>query len=145
MPATTAIDDRGARVAARPATIATDAVEQAFRLLHVGFIVAPIIAGADKFFNLLVNWHQYVPGVVAGIIEPATLMPIVGVIEIAAGLLVAMKPRIGGMVVAAWLLAIIVSLLMIPGYFDVALRDLGLALGALALSRLAAARETRTA
>jgi hypothetical protein len=73
------------------------------------------------------------------------ILPIVGVIEIAAGVLVLFNPRIGGLVVAAWLVLIIVGLLSIPGYYDVALRDLGLALGALALSRLAAAREFRPA
>jgi hypothetical protein len=123
----------------------SDAVEQAFRILHFGFIVAPIVAGLDKFFNLLVDWHQYVPGFVGGIVDATTLLMIVGVIEIAAGLLVLFNPRIGGLVVAAWLVLIIVGLLSIPGYFDVALRDLGLALGALALSRLAAARDARVA
>ena len=110
---------------------------QAFRILQLGFVVAPIAAGADKFFNLLVNWEQYLAPVAARIIDPRSFMMAVGVIEIIAGLLVAVKPRIGGYVVSAWLLGIVVNLLLIPGYFDVALRDFGLALGALAMARLA--------
>lgn len=133
-PRTTATSRTGSRT--------DDAVEQAFRILHLGFVVAPILAGLDKFFNLLVDWSQYVPGFLNGVVDASVLLPIVGVIEIAAGLLVLARPRIGGIVVAGWLIAIIVGLLSIPGYFDVALRDLGLALGALALSRLAAARES---
>src|SRR6266498_6049646 len=111
---------------------------QAFWILRFGFTVAPILAGLDKFFHLLVNWDQYLPGVVANMspIAPHTLMLIVGVIEIVAGIGVALKPRIFGYIVAAWLAVIIVNLLLIPGYFDVALRDFGLLLAALALARL---------
>ncbi len=109
---------------------------QAYQILHVGFTVAPIVAGLDKFFNLLVNWEQYLPSFVTNMIGGEYLMMIVGVIEIVAGLGVAFKPKIFAYVVAAWLLLIIANLLMIPGYFDVALRDFGLALGALALARL---------
>lgn len=109
---------------------------QAYQILHVGFTVAPIVAGLDKFFNLLVNWEQYLPSFVTNLVGGHYLMMIVGVIEIVAGLGVAFKPKIFAYVVAAWLLLIIANLLMIPGYFDVALRDFGLALGALALARL---------
>jgi hypothetical protein len=111
---------------------------QAFWILRFGFTVAPILAGLDKFLHLMVNWDQYLPGVVANMspIAPHTLMLVVGVIEIVAGIGVAVKPRIFGYVVAAWLAVIIINLLLIPGYFDVALRDLGLLLGALALARL---------
>ena len=109
---------------------------QAYQILHVGFTVAPIVAGLDKFFNLLVNWEQYLPSFVTNMVGGHYLMMIVGVIEIIAGLGVAFKPKIFAYVVAAWLLLIIANLLMIPGYFDVALRDFGLALGALALARL---------
>ncbi|HEY4270374.1 MAG TPA: hypothetical protein VGM65_00045 [Candidatus Udaeobacter sp.] len=111
---------------------------QAYRILHFGFVVAPILAGLDKFFHLLVNWDQYLPGVVARIspIPPHTLMLIVGVIEIVAGIGVAIKPRIFAYVVAAWLAVIIINLLLIPGYFDIALRDFGLLLAALALGGL---------
>lgn len=111
---------------------------QAFQILHVGFIVLPIVAGLDKFFHLLVNWDQYLAPFVAGFlpISPATFLLAVGVIEVVAGIVVALRPSIGGLVVAAWLWGIIVNLLLIPGYFDIALRDLGLSLGALALARL---------
>jgi hypothetical protein len=111
---------------------------QAFRILHVGFVAAPILAGLDKFFHLLVNWDQYVPSLVARLspIGAHNLMLVVGVVEMVAGLGVAWKPRIFAYVVAAWLAIIIANLLLIPGYFDVALRDFGLFLGALALARL---------
>lgn len=111
---------------------------QAYQILHLGFTVAPIVAGLDKFFNLLVNWEQYLPGFVKNMTggHGHELMLAVGVIEIVAGLGVWFKPRLFAYVVAAWLLLIIANLLMIPGYFDVALRDFGLSLGALALARL---------
>src|SRR5204863_8400552 len=111
---------------------------QAYWILKVGFTVAPILAGLDKFFHLLVNWDQYLPGVVANIspIPGHTLMLIVGVIEIVAGIGVALKPRIFAYIVAAWLAVIIINLFLIPGYFDIALRDFGLLLGALALGQL---------
>ena len=118
--------------------VATSSGHQAFRILQFGFTVAPILAGLDKFFHLLVNWDQYLPGAVANLspISPHTLMLVVGVIEIVAGIGVALKPRIFAYVVAAWLAVIIINLLLIPGYFDVALRDFGLLLGALALGQL---------
>jgi hypothetical protein len=111
---------------------------QAFWILRFGFTVAPILAGLDKFFHLMVNWDQYLPEVVAKAspVQPHSLMLIVGVIETVAGVGVALKPRIFAYVVAAWLALIIINLLLIPGYFDVALRDLGLLLAALALGRL---------
>jgi len=111
---------------------------QAYWILHVGFTVAPILAGLDKFLHLLVNWDQYLPGVVANAspIQPHTLMLIVGVIEVVAGIGVWFKPRIFAYIVAVWLVVIIINLLLIPGYFDIALRDFGLFLAALALARL---------
>jgi hypothetical protein len=111
---------------------------QAYWILRVGFTVAPILAGLDKFFHLLVNWDQYLPGVVANAspIQPHTLMLIVGVIEVVAGIGVWFKPRIFAYIVAVWLVVIIINLLLIPGYFDVALRDFGLFLATLALARL---------
>ena len=111
---------------------------QAYWILRIGFTVAPILAGLDKFFHLLVNWDQYLPGVVANAspIQPHTLMLIVGVIEIVAGIGVWFKPRIFAYIVAVWLVLIIINLLLIPGYFDIALRDFGLFLAALALARL---------
>ena len=120
------------------ASTATSPAYQAFRILQVGFIAAPILAGLDKFFHLLVNWDQYLPSVVTRVspIDAHNLMLIVGVIEIVAGIGVALKPRIFAYVVAGWLALIIANLLLIPGYFDVALRDFGLLLAALALARL---------
>ena len=116
----------------------TDAGYQAYQILRFAFTVAPIIAGVDKFLGLLVNWDQYLPPVANNLLGGYghQFMYIVGAIEIAAGIGVFLKPKIFAYVVAAWLLLIIVNLLMIPGYYDVALRDLGLALGALALGRL---------
>lgn len=109
---------------------------QAYKILHLGFTAAPILFGLDKFLHLMVDWTQYLAPFVDNIIPGAVFMPIVGVVEIIAGLLVYFKPRIGAYVVAAWLLGIIVNLLLVPGFFDVALRDFGLLLGALALARL---------
>jgi hypothetical protein len=112
---------------------------QAYQILHLAFVVAPVVAGIDKFFHILVNWDQYLSPLVTKMlpISGHTFMLGVGVIEIVAGLLVAFLPAVGGLVVGAWLCGIILNLLSIPGYFDVALRDLGLALGAFALARLA--------
>jgi len=112
---------------------------RAYLILYAGFIVLPFIAGADKFVHLLVNWDQYLAPRLASVLPIAghTVMLAVGVVEMIAALLVAFRPRWGGYVVAAWLWGIIVNLLLIPGYYDVALRDFGLSLGALALSALA--------
>jgi hypothetical protein len=111
---------------------------QAYQILHVAFVVAPIVAGLDKFFNVLVNWEQYLPSFVNRMVggHGHELMLVAGVIEIIAGLGVLFKPKFFAYVVSAWLLMIVVNLLMIPGYYDIALRDFGLALGALALARL---------
>ena len=117
----------------------SDPAYQGYVLLRIGFAVAPIVAGLDKFFNILVNWEQYLAPWVDNIIPgTATIfMQLVGVVEIAAGVAVALKPRYGAYLVAAWLGGIIVNLLTYPGYYDVALRDFGLMLGALTLARLA--------
>ncbi len=111
---------------------------QAYQILHFGFTVAPIVAGVDKFLNLTVTWDQYLPSFMDRMLggRGHEFMYLVGAIEIAAGIGVFLKPKIFAYVVAAWLFLIIVNLLMIPGFFDVALRDLGLMLGALALARL---------
>jgi hypothetical protein len=110
----------------------------AYKILHVGFVALPIIAGLDKFTHLLVNWDTYLAPRIASVLPTSAhnFMLLVGVIEIIAGLLVAVMPRIGSYVVAAWLWGIIINLLLIPGYFDIALRDFGLSLGALALAQL---------
>jgi hypothetical protein len=119
---------------------------QAYQILHLAFTVAPIAAGVDKFFHFLVNWDQYLSPMVTRMLPVSghRFMLGVGVVEIVAGLLVAFMPAIGGIVVGAWLCGIILNLLAIPGYFDVALRDLGLALGAFALARLATEFDLRT-
>jgi uncharacterized membrane protein YphA (DoxX/SURF4 family) len=113
---------------------------QAYRLLHVAFVVAPILAGLDKFFHLIVNWDQYLAPISARLLggHGHEFMLVVGVIEIIAGIGVLLKPKIFAYVVAIWLLGIIVNLLLIPGYYDIALRDVGLCLAALALGRLSA-------
>ena len=118
-----------------------EAGNQAYQILRLGFTMAPIVAGLDKFLGLLVNWDQYLPPIANSMLggRGHEFMYIVGVIEIVAGIGVFLKPKIFAYVVAAWLLLIIVNLLLIPGYFDVALRDFGLALGAIALGRLSAA------
>jgi len=110
----------------------------AYQILHIGFVVAPVIAGLDKFANLLTSWGIYLAPVVAKTLPFSTgiFMRTVGVIEIIAGVIVAIRPRIGGLIVSAWLVAIIVNLLLARGFYDIALRDLGLALGALSLSLL---------
>ena len=126
----------GSRVAS--AAAASSPSRQAYQLLHFAFVAAPVIAGVDKFLHLLVNWDMYLAPAIAKLspVGGHGLMLAVGVIEIIAGLLVAFKPRIGAYVVAFWLWGIIINLLLIPNFFDVALRDFGLSLGALALARL---------
>jgi hypothetical protein len=111
---------------------------QAYQILYFGFTVAPILAGLDKFFNLLCNWDQYLAPWIARLspIGGHGLMLVAGVIEIAAGVLVAVKPKIAAPIVGAWLSLIIVNLVTMGSYLDVALRDLGLALAAFALWRL---------
>jgi len=111
---------------------------QAYLILHMGFAALPLLAGVDKFFHLLVNWDQYLAPLVTRILPFSghTFMLAVGVIEIAAGLLVLFRPRIGAWGVALWLWGIIGNLLLVPGFYDVALRDFGLSLGAVALARL---------
>jgi hypothetical protein len=126
----------GGRVAS--AAAASSPSRQAYQLLHFAFVAAPVIAGVDKFLHLLVNWDMYLAPAIAKLspVGGHGLMLAVGVVEIIAGLLVAFKARVGAYVVAFWLWGIIVNLLLIPNFFDIALRDFGLSLGALALARL---------
>jgi hypothetical protein len=126
-----------------------DPAYQAYQLLHIGFTVAPILAGIDKFFHVLVNWDNYLAPVFDRMLggHGHAFMLFVGVVEIIAGLGVAMWPKVFSWIVAAWLACIIVNLLCIPAstawpHYDVALRDLGLCLGALALARLSSTRAT---
>jgi len=118
-----------------------DPTFQAFWLLRIGFTVAPILFGIDKYFHVLTNWDLYLAPrldrIVPGTAHQA--MYVVGIIEIVAGLSVLLMPRFGGYIVAAWLAGIIVNLLLIPGFYDIALRDFGLLLAALTLARLATA------
>jgi len=120
---------------------------QAFWLLRSGFTVAPILFGLDKFAHLLVNWDRYLAPRIDDLLPGTThqAMYAVGIIEIVAGLVVALRPRLGGYLVAAWLAGIIVNLLLIPGFYDIALRDFGLLLAALTLARLATAFPSRRA
>lgn len=123
---------------ARRADLA-DPTVQAFTLLRVGFTVAPILFGLDKFLNWLVDWPIYLSSQINDLVpgDAEQAMLIVGVIEIVAGIVVAVRPKFGGYLVAAWLAGIIVNLLILGDFYDVALRDFGLLLGALTLARLA--------
>ena len=122
-----------------------DPTFQAFSLLRLGFTVAPILFGLDKFLDWLVDWRIYlapeINDLVPGNAHQAMLA--VGVIEVVAGLVVAVRPKFGGYLVAAWLTGIIVNLLLQADFYDIALRDFGLLLGALTLARLATAFEAR--
>ncbi|HJT44973.1 MAG TPA: hypothetical protein VJ721_01760 [Chthoniobacterales bacterium] len=122
-------------------TDTSSGARQAFMILRFGFTVAPILAGLDKFFDLLVDWDKYLSPMANNALggHGHQFMMVAGVIEIIAGIGVAIKPRIFAYIVAIWLVLIILNLLSIPGYYDIALRDLGLALGALALGRLSQA------
>jgi len=117
----------------------SDPAYQAFWMLRIGFAALPIVFGLDKFFDWLVAWQAYLAPWMNDIIpgNAVDAMHAVGVVEIVAGIAVALKPRYAAYIVAAWLAGIIVSLLSIPGYYDIALRDFGLLLGALTLARLA--------
>jgi uncharacterized membrane protein YphA (DoxX/SURF4 family) len=117
----------------------TDPAFQAFMLLRITFTVAPILFGLDKFFNVMVDWEQYLAPWINDLspLSATNTMYVVGVIEIVAGLAVAIKPRYAAYIVAAWLAGIIINLLTYSGFYDIALRDFGLMLGALTLARLA--------
>ena len=125
----------------KPSVLRSDPAAQAFMLLRVGFSVAPILFGLDKFAEVMVDdWTKYLApefnDLIPGSAQDA--MYIVGAVEIVAGLVVLVSPRFGGLLVAGWLAGIIVSLLLVGGYADIALRDFGLLIGALSLARLAA-------
>jgi hypothetical protein len=121
------------------ARLKADPAYQGFMLLRTAFTVAPILFGLDKFANVMVNWEQYLAPWIrhASPLSATHTMHIVGVIEIVAGVAVAIKPRYAAYIVAAWLGGIVINLLSYPGYYDVALRDFGLLIAALALGRLA--------
>lgn len=139
---TTAITDPlqvGTTTSTFAARVRSDPGYQAFLLLRIAFTVAPILFGLDKFFNVMVDWESYLAPWIDDIVpgSAATAMHLVGIVEIVAGLAVALKPRYGAYIVAAWLAGIVVNLLTYSGYYDIALRDFGLMLGALTLGRLA--------
>ena len=141
--ATTAASSRHERAGLTGRVLRADPSRQAYLLLRTAFTVAPIAFGLDKFAYVLTDWTRYLAPVVDRTV-PGTAtqaMYLVGVVEIVAGIGVAVRPRWGGLVVAAWLAGIIVNLLLLGGYYDVALRDVGLLAAALALSRLAAAHD----
>jgi hypothetical protein len=125
--------------AAPPPPATRDAGPDAYLMLRIAFTVAPIAFGLDKFFNVLVDWPVYLASWVDDPMPGSAqdFMYAVGVVEIAAGVLVALRPRLGAPIVAAWLAGIVLNLLTGPGDYDVALRDFGLMLGALTLARLA--------
>ncbi len=112
----------------------------AFQILRLGFTVAPVLFGLDKFFNVMTDWPQYLPDFATDIVSGSVIMAVVGVVEIAAGVGVWLRPQIFSYVVAAWLAVIIITLALAGGFWDIALRDFGLLLGALALSQLARER-----
>jgi hypothetical protein len=133
-------DQRNASAPSRRLDV-RDPAAQAFLVLWAGFIAAPILFGLDKFFDVLVDWKIYLAPEIDDL-PPGNahqVMLAVGVIEIVAGLLVFLRPRLAAYVVGAWLAGIIVNLLLLGDFYDVALRDFGLLLAALALARLAAA------
>jgi uncharacterized membrane protein YphA (DoxX/SURF4 family) len=140
---TSALHDATASRSTSPfaALAGREAGYQAYLMLRLAFAVAPIAFGLDKFFNVMVDWPIYLAPWINDIAPGSAqdFMYVVGVVEIVAGVVVALKPRYGGYLVAAWLAGIIVNLLTYSGYYDVALRDFGLLLGALALARLASA------
>ncbi len=120
-------------------TTNNSSLTQTFNLLKYTFVVVPIVAGADKFTNLLTNWPQYINPTISGMLPltPAAFMMIVGVIEIVAGIIVFKKPAIGGQIVAAWLTLIALTLLLGFNYVDVAVRDLVMAISAFSMAQLA--------
>ena len=130
----------------KPSVLRRDPAAQAFMLLRIAFSVAPILFGLDKFAEVMISdWTKYLAPEFNDLIpgNASDAMHIVGVVEIAAGVMVAVAPRFGGLLVAGWLGGIIISLLLVGGYGDIALRDFGLLLGALTLARLASAYSGR--
>jgi hypothetical protein len=125
-------------VSERTSILKADPARQAFVLLRTVFTIAPIAFGLDKFFNLLTDWPHYLAPIFTDVLPLSgqQFMYIVGVIEIVAGLLVLFAPRWGALIVAIWLAGLILNLLLVPGFFDVALRDFGLFVAAIALFRL---------
>jgi hypothetical protein len=135
----TAVGTPTASSTAASTSLRTDPAFQAFTLLRIGFTVAPILFGLDKFANVMVDWSVYLAPWINDILPGSAdqAMYVIGVIEVVAGVAVALRPRYGALLVAGWLGGIIFNLLTYSDYYDIALRDFGLMLGALTLARLA--------
>jgi len=130
---------------ARPTSeVATSNVDRVINILHWTYGLVPIVAGADKFANILTDWSQYLAPFVANIIPAHTFMMIVGVIEIIAGIIVLVRPKLGSLIVALWLVAIAINLLLTGQYFDVAVRDVVMAIGAFSLYLLSPDHHAKT-
>lgn len=117
-----------------PANVAE---RRGYNILHFAFVIAPLLAGIDKFANVLCDWSKYLAPQIGRVFHPHSFMIFVGIVEIIAAIIVWARPRVGAYIVAIWLIGIIVNLLMTGMYFDIALRDFGLLLGALAFAQLA--------
>jgi hypothetical protein len=130
-----------ARPALRPLSAAPG--RAAFHILRAAFTALPLIAGVDKFFDVLTPWPSYLSPEISDLlgVAPWSIMHAAGVVEILAGIMVALRPRIGAWLVAVWLWIIAANLFLLPGHYDIALRDLTLSLAAIALARLAADSE----
>ncbi len=129
---------------ANASDLVKDRFQRVYKLLKLTFGVIPIAAGADKFLNVLVDWSKYLNPDLAAILpfSAATFMMIVGVIEIAAGIVVLLKTELGAYIVSAWLLCIATTLILSGSYLDVAVRDIAMAIAAFALARLATIRNS---
>lgn len=136
-----------AHVRSAQVTTTHTAIEQVVQILRWTFGIVPIVAGIDKFLHILTNWDQYLAPAIAHILpfSTHTFMLIVGIIEIIAGILVLAKPKIGSIIVSAWLVGIVLNLLLTGTYFDIAIRDLVMAISAFCLFKLTNEhREKRT-
>lgn len=122
-----------------------DPVYQAWMMLRATFVIAPILFGLDKFSGWLVNWDQYLAPAFADLspLSVHSTMYLVGIIEIVAAVIVALHPRLGASIVAIWLAGIVINLLLLSGFYDIALRDFGLLLAAVALQRLSTRFDAR--
>jgi uncharacterized membrane protein YphA (DoxX/SURF4 family) len=118
-------------------TVNNEKLNHVYTLMRFTYGLVPIVAGLDKFTNLLVDWKQYLSPIVANIIPATTFMPIVGIIEIIAGIIVLTKPRLGAYIVSAWLFAIALNILTTGNYFDIAVRDIVMSIGAFSFAKIA--------
>jgi hypothetical protein len=128
----------------RHAPVAVNQVDRVISVLKWTYGLVPIVAGADKFMHLLTDWNQYLAPVVTDVLplSAGTFMSIVGVIEIVAGIIVLTRPKLGSVIVGCWLLAIAINLLLTGQYYDIAVRDTVMAIGAFSLFMLLKGKET---